>query len=168
MKHTLHILNSRERKQLKQELDEQFGITELPEKVYFSVGRKKDIYVTNREVFAVDHTNLRVKASGMQFATRKEKRILLSIEASQMLGSQAQHHIMKLSSEQQESWLQRKDIICTDSQLDGSAVLLACKSDFLGSGVVKKGKVVNNLARTRTLKNIFSLQKGKENCLSCQ
>lgn len=149
------VLNSKERKHIRKQLQEQFGIDSLPEKIYFCINEKDNVYICNKELFDIDQFLLRVKTFGVVFGNYTTNGFELSIEGTQLIGKQATKNIIEVNSEQKEQWLTGEDLEVDTTTFENQFVLLKERKDFFGSGFAKKGKIKNKLPKTRTLKNFF-------------
>ena len=163
MKEKTIILNTRERKKIRQQLKEQFGVEKIPDKVYFCLNKKEKVFITNREVFEVDQSILRVNAKGLYFGTFMKDGFRLSVEGSQLIGKDATTHILELNTKQRDLWLRGEDVEMDVGKFDYDYVLLKNGKDFLGCGKAKGGKILNYLPKSRTMKNIVP-----ENEPSCE
>lgn len=154
MKEKIIILNSRERKGIRKQLEEQFGVKEIPDKVYFCINKKEKVFLTNRESFEIDQSVLRINAFGMYFGTFMKDGFRLSLEGTQLVGEEASTHVVDLNTEQRDSWLKGEDVIMDVGDYDYDYLILKNGKDFLGCGKAKEGKILNYLPKSRTMKNI--------------
>ncbi len=162
MKPTILILNSKDRKHIKQFLEEEFGVKELPEKVLFCLNKKEKVYITNREVFDIDHDIFRVNAFGNYFGTFMPDGFRLSIEGAQFIGPKAKKNILELIREERDAWMKGENIPTTfKPEGEYSYVLMKHRNDFYGVGKIKNGEVINYVSRSRKVKKVF--HKEKEN-----
>jgi len=155
MKNQIIILNSKERKLIRKQLEEQFGIKKIPEKVYFCVSEKDNVYITNKELFDLDHFLLRVSSFGLLFGTYTKDGFQLSIEGSQLIGNQASKNVLEVNTKQKELWLSGKDIEVDTSKIENQQIILKQDDDFFGVGKAKKNKIKNTLPKSRIIKNLF-------------
>jgi NOL1/NOP2/fmu family ribosome biogenesis protein len=159
MKPEVIIFNSKDKKQLKKILVEQFDIEDLQEIVFFCLNSKEKIYMCNRECFDVEHHLLRVNAFGNYFGTFMPEGFRLSIEGSQIIGPLAKKNVFHISQSQRNSWLHGEELLIDETlfeELQGPYVLICYNNDFFGCGKVKDGRVLNYLPKSRMVKNIFS------------
>lgn len=156
MRADIIILNSKERKHLRQQLEENFGIGELPEEyVYFCINKKERLYVAKRELFEQDLQALRVNAFGLYIGTFMKDGFRFSLEGAQLFGPLATKHIIHLDSKNRNNWFKGEDIDLGESEHESQYVLVKSGDDFLGSGKVKEGIIMNYLAKARKLTNVF-------------
>jgi NOL1/NOP2/fmu family ribosome biogenesis protein len=157
MKPTIIILNSKDRKVIKQFLEEEFGVSQLPEKTFFCLNKKEKVYITNKEVFDVDHDALRVNAFGNYFGMFMPDGFRLSIEGSQFVGPLATKNVVELSEADRDRWMKGENLE-TDFKPEGkySYVIIKHKNDFYSTGKVKNEEIINYVSKSRKLKKIFS------------
>lgn len=149
------ILNSKEKKEIKKQLEKQFGITQLPDKVLFSINKKERVYAINKEAFDVDQQTLRVNSFGLYIGTFMIDGFRLNIEGTQLLGPLATKNVIQVTLEERNLWLKGFDLEKTVPKNESEYVLLKYEDDFLGSGKTKNGKILNYVPKSRTLKKIF-------------
>ncbi len=147
------IYNSREKKQLRQQLEEEYGITKLPEYVYFSINKKERVYIAPESVFQEDQNKLRVNAFGMYIGTIMKDGFRFSLEGAQLFGPLATKNIVDVGQEERNKWFQGEALPCETNE--GAYVLVRNEQDYLGSGKVKDKEIINYLAKARKLTNVF-------------
>lgn len=157
MKPEIIILNSKDRKLLRKDLNKQFGVEKLPDKVFFCLNKKEKVYIANREVFDVDHDVFRVNAFGNYFGTIMPDGFRLSLEGAQFIGSLATKNVLELTKEERDSWIKGEDLEKEVKTEDGSDyVLIKFKNHFYSTGKIKNKKVLNYVSKSRKLKKIFT------------
>jgi NOL1/NOP2/fmu family ribosome biogenesis protein len=157
------ILNSKDKNLLKQTLEKQFGITELPEKILFCVNKKEKIFLANKELFDIDHDAFRVNAFGNYFGTIMNDGFRLSIEGSQLLGPLATKNIVELTREERDQWILGDDLDKQVNIVDGSSYgLIRFENDFYSCGKVKDNKIINYVSKARKLKKVFDPKADNE------
>ena len=105
MKEEIIILNSKDKKEIRKQLESQFGISELPDKIFFSINKKERVYIINREAFDVEHKELRVNSFGLYFGTFMKDGFRLNIEGSQLVGHLATKNVLDVTLEERNQWL---------------------------------------------------------------
>lgn len=155
MKDNIIILNSKERKQIRKQLEEQFGITNIPDNIYFCVKERDNVYITNKDLFDIDRFELRTSSFGLHFGSYEEEGFLLSIEGSQLVGEQATKNVIEITDEQKETWLTGEGIEVNTEKFENKIILLKQKNNFFGAGRAKKGRIKSSLPKSRTIKNLF-------------
>jgi NOL1/NOP2/fmu family ribosome biogenesis protein len=157
MKPTIIILNSKDRKEIKKILEDEFGVSQLPEKVFFCLNKKEKVYITNKEVFDVDHDIFRVNAFGNYFGMFMPDGFRLSVEGSQFIGPLATKNVLDLSTEERDAWVMGEDLQTTFvPEGKYSYVLIRHNGDFYSTGKIKNGVLINYLSKSRKLKKVFS------------
>lgn len=144
----LEVMNSKATKEIKHMLEEQFGIKNKFE-FAFTKNAKDKIYVINRDVEKIRFDKLRIDSAGLYIGTIQPDGFRPSIEGTQMLGKLAKKNVVEISLEQKHEWMKGNNI-----DLPGEnerIVLLKWKNDFLGSGKIKNGVVLNSVPKARRL-----------------
>lgn len=151
------ILNSKDKKLLKQTLDKQFGITKLPDKILFCLNKKEKVYLANREIFDLNHEVFRVNAFGNYFGTYMTDGFRLSIEGAQELGPLATKNILELTKEERDLWIKGYDLNKTiETENESAYVIIKFEDYFYACGKVKENRIINYVSKARKLKKIFS------------
>jgi len=145
---SLEIMNSKKTKILMKFLYDEFGIEEKPEFVFLKSNKNK-VYVVNRDIERIELERLRIDSVGLYFGTYQIDGFRPSIEGSQLLSKYAKKNIIELNREQKHSWLKGRDIELNDSE--NRYVLVKSGKDFLGSGKVKNGVLMNAVPKSRRL-----------------
>ena len=157
------VLNSKDRKGIKQQLEGQFGVTNLPDKVFFCLNKKERVYLTNRQTFDVDQQTLRVNAFGLYFGTFMKDGFRLSLEGAQMLKSQIKTGNINITLEERNILLKGQDLEPEDDtplkktldELNGAYVIFKHESDIIGCGKVKNSIALNYIPKSKQLKRVF-------------
>lgn len=165
MKAEIIILNSKDRKSIRQSLEEQFGIKEIPENVvYFCLNKKERVYICNREIFEIEQESLRTNAFGLYFGTYMIDGFRLSLEGSQMVGPLATKNIFEITESQFEEYIKGEDLVCENPDFQKQYVIVKRGKDFVGVGKVKEGIFSSNLPKSRKLKKVFNPNEETDNC----
>lgn len=129
-------LSKKESKRVIKKLKEHYGFSEdLP---YLFYKKDDEIYISSKELKNIKD----FKSKGLLFV---KKDLILSIEGSQMI--KAKKNVLEISSEEKKKWLRGLDL---NSKKDGVFVVKSGE-DYLGSGVAKKGKLINSLEKKRLM-----------------
>ncbi|MFP4523240.1 MAG: methyltransferase RsmF C-terminal domain-like protein [Candidatus Woesearchaeota archaeon] len=155
MKPKIVILNSKDKKILKRQLNDQFGVKELPDFVYFCLNKKEKVYICNRECFDIEHFSIRVNTFGNYFGRYMPEGFRLSVEGSQLIGPYASKNVFECTLKQRDNWLHGLDIDSKTTTCEGPYVLITHKNDFYGCGKLKENKILNYLPKSRMIKHIF-------------
>ncbi|MDA3836601.1 MAG: hypothetical protein PF542_03180 [Nanoarchaeota archaeon] len=149
---TTTILEGKELKKFKEQLEEQFGITEIPgkvikrgkEKVFLFTGdfTEKEMKTLGYEVF--------VERAGTYIAKDMEDAFRLSIEGSQIFKNQITKNIVELNEEEMDTWMHGSEVL-KKTGLKGY-VVMKYKNDMLGCGKASEQKITNFIPKSRRLK----------------
>lgn len=114
----------------------------------FLTTEKGRLYIINREISQVSLEKLRVNSLGLYLGELSDNEVRLSIEGSQLIGLRAKRNIMDLTAGQAKEWMQGIDL-----EIKGNPgfQLIKYKDDFLGSGKIRNGKLLNYVNKSRRL-----------------
>jgi NOL1/NOP2/fmu family ribosome biogenesis protein len=150
----LKFFNKSEKEKLLKQLEEQFGITEIPWKIAH-LGKERIVLfsgdATEEEIFQIDNI-ARIEGVGIYFAKIDEKTgdIRLSIEGTQLLKEQITKNIFELNKEQAEQWMLGQELnIATGKK---GFLIMKFGNDFLGTGKASENKIGNFVPKSRRLK----------------
>ncbi|MEK6937842.1 MAG: hypothetical protein AABX04_02240 [Nanoarchaeota archaeon] len=144
---TLTILNSKEIRQLKQQIEIQFGYAPQQDYAYLRTEKEK-IFLINKDVAKVDWDKLIVDKMGLYFGEDLGEEFRLSKEGAQLLGAEAQKHkvklknVIELSKEELKHYFTGADLPKECGQ-ESRLILLRYKEDILGCARYKEGKILN-------------------------
>ena len=132
-------LNSKEKKQFLQLLNEQYGYKETIKQDLLVNKNKGRYYLINPEVLEFSLDQYRIETIGLYFATlMPEGRLRLTIDGAQIIGPHASKNVFDISSEQKKEWIRGHNLEVT-TDLSGW-LILRCKSeggvDYLGCGKI--------------------------------
>ncbi|MFH1209421.1 MAG: hypothetical protein V1663_01395 [archaeon] len=151
----IKILNSKEKKQLLNEIEEQYKTSKLYLDYVFLKNNEGKLFLISNYLKNLKTDDLRINAIGLYFANIS-KGIRLSIEGSQLVGDKAKKFI-ELNDEQIKDWIRGFDVtldsIKNMDDLKGF-VLIKNKDDFYGTGFLKDNKILNYVPRERRIKNL--------------
>jgi NOL1/NOP2/fmu family ribosome biogenesis protein len=143
------ILNSRETKKILQDIKEQWGAA-LEKEYAFIQNSEGKIFVVSRDIEQIDFDKININSFGLYLADyEKNNELRLSIEGSQMVGPKATKNIIELIAEESRGWLKGQDIP-TNAEATGF-VILKSGADYLGSGKIKDGRIMNFVPKTRRI-----------------
>ena len=140
------LWNRKKIKEFHKELKDQFGFDQKLDYVFLS--NKEKIYIVSREYEKVNLENVKINNIGLYIAKNENSRIRVSIEGSQIIGPHCKKNILEV--ENTAEWMQGKDIT-TNMKFTG-AVIIKYKTDFLGSGFYKEGKIFNCVPKARRIR----------------
>ena len=149
------ILSSREKRDLSELLEKQWGIDvpkEMREQVWL-LNAEDRLFLCTRDFGRLAYEKLRLERLGIYIATMHRGELRLSVEGSQMLGPLAKKNIVELDAKEAHLWLQGEDIVKDAVAAEQRAfVLIRHKADFLGCGKLSDGKILNFVPKERRLK----------------
>lgn len=144
----LKILNAKETKEMHRLLENQFGCVSKPDYA-FLVNTKNRIFAVNREISGVGLDMIRPNSIGMYFAEMLDDEVRLSIEGSQIVGPDAKKNVVELNEDESLKLFKGEDI---DKETGCKGfILLKRGNDFLGTGKVKGGKILNFISKSRRI-----------------
>ena len=147
------VLNGKKVRHLMKLLEEQWGITEMPECGFLQKGN--DVFLITRSVDAIDLRTLNLNSLGLYFAELRNGQLRLSIEGSQIIGKKAKN-VISLDDAQIRQWIRGEDVALEpgpsgESRTD-SFCIVGNDGDFHGCGRVKEGKLLNFVPKSRRIK----------------
>jgi len=149
----IEVLNSKDKKHFLQIIKDIYGITELLEFVYFKEEDK--LFVANKDLFDFGFDEYRVKSLGNYIGTFMKDGFRFSIEGSQLFGQLANKNIFEINEEERNLWILGETLNCDKSDFEDTYVLIKCGNDFIASGKIKDGKILNYISKNRKLKKVF-------------
>jgi NOL1/NOP2/fmu family ribosome biogenesis protein len=150
----LKFLNKTEKAKLVGQLNQQFGIKEIPWEIA-KLGKERIILfsgkVSEKEIQILDRF-ARIEGIGVYFAKNDEKTndLRLSIEGVQLLKNQITKNIFELDEKQAEEWMMGQDLNITTGKK--GFYVIKFKDDFLGTGKISENKISNFIPKSRRLK----------------
>ncbi|MBD3209282.1 hypothetical protein GF367_02600 [Candidatus Woesearchaeota archaeon] len=129
------FLNSKERKQLLQTLQEQFGIDALPAGVFVQNAAGK-VALLSRAIDEIPFERLRVDSLGLYLGAWQAEGFRLSIEGSQLFAPMAKRNVVVLGDAQRRAWLKGEDIPWEADE--NHYVIVRHGDDVLGSGKIRQ------------------------------
>jgi NOL1/NOP2/fmu family ribosome biogenesis protein len=145
----LQILNKKEIKKINAVLQDQYGCN-LPKE--FAVLRNKDgrIYLINRDFSRVMDENLRFDSMGLYLGKIEHNVLRPSIEGSQIIGPTASKNVIEIEDVFVLSWTKGHEIPTREKE-SKFILIVKNRNDFLGSGKVKNGIILNYYPKSRQL-----------------
>lgn len=147
----INFINSKEKKKILQELENLYGITQLP--YQFSEAGKKKIRafsgtMTKEEIQELTEiTN--VEVIGMYMFNQKDDDLRINFDALPLLKDQITKSIIEINDSQYEYWIRGHDI---DHQSQSGTYVISYKGDLIGIGKSNGIKIFNYLPKERKLK----------------
>ena len=147
----LNFLSRREKKRLIEQLEEQYGIVELPFLLVHS-GKEKiralSCSLSTDELRELSR-NVNVNAVGIYLLKIEPDGLRLSIEATHMLKKQIKKSIIELNKEQLAEWLKGRDVEL-NSDIKGYVVVKS-GDDFYGCGKLSNKMLRNFVPKERRI-----------------
>jgi len=103
----LKALNSRQKKEIYKQLEEQFGFTEKIDAIFLENSKEK-IYLLSNDYAHLEVTGLRVNNKAMYFGKKEHDGFRLSIEGAQLI--KPTKNVIDLTKAQAELWMTGEDI----------------------------------------------------------
>lgn len=155
----LNFLNSKAKREIVDSLKKSYGFEgEIPGHLMISGKDKIFLLGENNLVRQGLDQQLRVDRAGLKIGTQTLGGIRLNIEGSQIIGPHAKKNILEIIPQHFENLVKGQDLLLEDSELkqanDNGLYILKSGSDFIGTGIVKDGKLWNQLSKNRKVKNL--------------
>lgn len=141
----LKILNTREVKEIKEFLKEEFGFLGGLEHA-FLLNDKGRLFIVNKDISRVELEKLRVDRYGLYFGEWKKGELRLSMEGGWMIGRKGKKNLVELSAEEVKRYFLGEELE-KELGLKGRYVLLKYKKDVLGCARYKEGRILNFLPK---------------------
>jgi NOL1/NOP2/fmu family ribosome biogenesis protein len=134
-------------------LEKNYGAKISFEGKFFKTSEEK-IWLVSREVFDLDFSKLRVNSVGLYFGKlKRNEKIQLSIEGSQIVGRKASKNIAIINEENLKKFLQGFDFFAQElinCELN-NFVLIKFGEDFVGTGILRENYIENILPKARRI-----------------
>ena len=150
----MKILNKKEKQEIENKLNKQFGIKEISEKIIMKGKEKLFLFsgsFTNEEIKKLEELVV-IEKIGVYFAKIDERTedIRLSIEGSQILKNQIKKNVFEISEELVEQWMKGQELNIKTGKK--GFIVIKYKNDFLGTGKASEEKISNFIPKIRRLK----------------
>ncbi len=148
----MQILRAREKKQILQQLNEQFGIGKIPYLLLRFGKEKIRLYsgnLSSQELIVLDK-NLRVESAGLYFLKQHQEGLRLSLDSLSLFKSQITKNLLEINDEQAESWLKGQDLLI---KTERNFKILKSQGDLIGCGKSTGEKISNFMPKERRIKN---------------
>lgn len=144
------ILNKKRIKEILESIKQQFGsVAKLD--YGFVLTAKEKVYIVNKEIGQVDLDGARINSLGMYFCEYRHNQVRLSIEGSQLVGPTATKNVLSLTDDQAIQWMNGQELEIDNPAVDRQFVIIKNNKDFLGSGKIIDGKLLNFIPKVRRL-----------------
>jgi NOL1/NOP2/fmu family ribosome biogenesis protein len=150
----LKFFDKKEKEKLVQQLNEQFGIEEIPWEIA-KLGKERIILfsgdMSEKDLLKFDYL-ARIEGVGLYFAKIDEntKDIRLSIEGANLLKNQIKKNIFEMDEKQAEQWMLGQELNITTGKK--GFFIMKFKDDILGTGKISENKISNFVPKSRRLK----------------
>ena len=148
----MKIIRSTEKKKILKQLNEQYGITELPF-LLIKFGKEKiRLYSGNLSVEELNvlDENLRIENIGLYFAKEQKDGIRLTLDGIQILKNQITKNILEINNKQAQEWLSGNDLLI---QEENAFKIIKNNNEFLGCGKSTGERITNFVPKERRIKN---------------
>jgi len=145
-------LTSSDKKKIIEQLNEQFGITDLPGLVIQFGKEKLRLYtgiLSKEELYHLDN-EARIETIGLYFAKLENNEIRLTLDGVQFLKAQITKNILEISDKESDEWLRGNDL---QIKSEKSFKVLKNRDEFLGCGKSTGDKITNFVPNERRIKN---------------
>jgi len=161
----LKILNSKEIKEILKLIEAQWDAKFKPDYAFLR-NNKNRIFIINKDISKIELSKLRINSIGIYFCELDKPGIRLSIEGSQIVGSEAKKNVVDVDEQQSKEWfkgedLQINDNICLSNEKNiclppakknySGFVLIKFNDDYLGCGNYKEGRILNYVSKSRRI-----------------
>lgn len=145
-------LTSTDKKRIIEKLNEQFGITNIPQLIILFGKEKLRLYSGNflKEELYYLNNELRIENIGLYFAKFEQDEIRLTIDGVQMFKNQISKNRLELDDKQALEWFKGNDL---DIKTDYGWKILKHKNELIGCGKSTSEKITNFMPKERRIKN---------------
>jgi len=149
----MKILTNTEKKKITKQLEEQFGITQVPW-LLLQFGKEKIRAFSgslSREELALLDRELRVEAAGIYFLNVNENELRLSLDTLHLLKEQITKNIILVNDSQASEWFKGHDV-SIDKEIQKGFVVLKYKDSFIGCGKSLGNIIKNYMPKERRIR----------------
>lgn len=145
----LKILNSKEVKELMNQIEEQWGVMEKLDYVFLK-NEKGRVFIASRDISKIDLSKLRINTIGIYLCDVSEK-VRLSMEGSQIIGPKATKNVFEVDEKSANLWLKGENVFCKDAENRNQFQIIKFGEDYLGSGRISDHIILNFVPKTRRI-----------------
>lgn len=146
----IRFIKSSQKKQILSQLNEQFGISELPY-LLFETGKEKirgfSGSLSKEEIMEISELT-HIEFIGL-YLINQEHDLRLSLDATQILNSQFSKNVLEITDEQYQEWIRGRDL---PIKTERGTFIIKYKNDFIGCGKSNTEKVINHIPKERRLR----------------
>lgn len=147
----MKIIFGGEKKKILNQLNNQFGIKEIPYLLIRFGKEKIRLYSGNLSTgeLRILGKNLRIETVGVYFAKEEKDGIRLTLDGLQLIKNQITKNILEISDEQADNWMRGNDL---EIRSDKNYKVLKNNHEFLGCGKSTGDKITNFVPKERRVK----------------
>lgn len=147
----MKLLTSSEKKKLIEQLNQQYGITNIPFELIKFGEEKLRIFSgdLSREQLILLDRELRIENIGLYFAKLEHDGIRLTFDGIQIFKNQITKNILELTKEQADEWLKGNEIYIKS---DRAFKILKYNNEFIGCGKSTGEKITNYMPKERRVR----------------
>ncbi|MFH1607789.1 MAG: hypothetical protein ABIA78_01520 [archaeon] len=149
----INILSKKEKTQITEQLNKQFGIGKTNGIITTSGRERLFLFqgsLTEKEIMNLERARINIERIGVYFAKEINGQIRLSIEGTHLFKDQITKNIFELNDEQAEQWMKGNELDIQTGKND--FLVMKYKDDFLGTGKASEKKISNFIPKNRRLK----------------
>ncbi len=149
----IKILSLHEKRKIEQQLEEQFGIKEIPGEIIAWGSERLLLFTGEAEKYELEKIieSAALEKIGVYFAKVINGELKLTIEGSQILNEQIKKNIFEIDDEQAEEWMMGRELNISTGMK--GFVVVKNKENYLGCGKASEHKITNFIPKERRLKN---------------
>jgi len=148
----IQFIKSKEKKEIIERLEKQFGITDLPYLLIES-GKEKlrafSGHLSKEEILELGNL-VNIELMGFYLGKLEAQGLRLSFDAPIILRDQVKNNIVEINQEQFDLWIRGSDL---EIPAVYGMVLIKFGSDFVGCGISNEKKIFNYVPKDKRLKN---------------
>lgn len=151
----LHILNSREARDVLKKIEEQYGCL-MHLDYSLLMDHDHHVFILHPDAAAIDFDKIRINSVGLYFAeVTKNGEIRLTLEGSQIVGPHARKNIVELTEAQARNYFRGEEVKLDVTVSGAPFLLLKLKDDFFGAAKYKDGLLLNYLPKYHRTKELI-------------
>jgi len=148
----MKILKSSDKKRIINQLNEQFGISNLPY-LFLQFGKEKiRVYSGNlsTEELAKLDREIRIENTGLYLAKHYSDGLRLSLDSLSILKGQILKNVLEINDEKAKEWFQGNDL---NIESDNAFKILKNNNELIGCGKSTGERITNSIPKERRVKN---------------
>lgn len=151
----LAALNTRRVKEINAAVEERWGAAFSTDDIWYLHDKDQDVFLLSAMAKQVDFEHLRINNLGLYILNLDSGgRPRLSIEGSQLLGPKATRNVITLDDVQARNWVRGEDMDMSSLADEPTGWFLVRSSkDWMGSGLVKEGRLLNFVPKARRVQS---------------